>query len=156
MSAVAVVNDEGQLVGEMDSNSLKMIGNAENENKPPLFFAVPFSSPIKPSENDSSFYQDRLGTSIQEKLKRQKRCLFVLFSMPPTGIQFSMLASPIWQCYELSGASMRQWNTTEAHTSRSDDAAELPPCTCTLAATMADMVCANGLFVPTFYSWPKR
>ena len=63
-----------------------------------------------------------------------------------TGIQFSMLASPIWQCYELSGASMRQWNTTEAHTSRSDDAAELPPCTCTLAATMADMVCANGLF----------
>ena len=39
MSAVAVVNDEGQLVGEMDSNSLKMIGNAENENKPPLFLA---------------------------------------------------------------------------------------------------------------------
>ena len=31
VSAVAVVNDEGQLVGEMDSNSLKMIGNAENE-----------------------------------------------------------------------------------------------------------------------------
>ena len=39
VSAVAVVNDEGQLVGEMDSNSLKMIGNAENEYKPPLFLA---------------------------------------------------------------------------------------------------------------------
>lgn len=81
VSAVAVVNNDGQLVGEMDSNSVKMIG-----------------------------------------------------------IQFSMLASPIWQCYELSGSSMRQWNTTDAHTSRSDDAAELPACTCNLAATMADMV----------------
>ena len=80
-------------------------------------------------------------------------CLFCFLCT--TGIQFSMLASPIWQCYELSGASMRQWNTTEAHTSRSDDAAELPPCTCTLAATMADMVCANRLFPPTFYSYSK-
>ena len=44
------------------------------------------------------------------------------------------------RCYELSGQSMRQWNTTEAHTSRSDNVAELPPCTCSLSSTMADMV----------------
>ena len=84
VSAVAVVKTDGTLVGEMDSDSLKMIG-----------------------------------------------------------IQFSMLASPIWQCYEGfdgSGASMRQWNNTTDHESRSDVVAPLPDNTCTLTTTMEDMV----------------
>lgn len=46
----------------------------------------------------------------------------------------------VGRCYELSGQKMRQWNVTEAHTQRCDNAAELPACTCSLSTTMADMV----------------
>jgi signal-transduction protein with cAMP-binding, CBS, and nucleotidyltransferase domain len=47
----------------------------------------------------------------------------------------------VWgRCYELSGQKMQQWNVTEAHTQRCDNAAELPACTCSLSTTMADMV----------------
>ena len=81
VSAVAVVKSDGTIVGEMDSDSVKMIG-----------------------------------------------------------IQFSMLASPIWTCYELSGEAMQQWNNTTAHESRSDDVAPLPDNTCSLSTSMEDMV----------------
>lgn len=81
VTAVAVVNDAGVLVEQVDADSLKMIG-----------------------------------------------------------VQFGLLARPLYEIYELNGAEMRAWNTTPAHQQRSDKPAALPGGTCTLATTMEDMV----------------
>lgn len=80
VSAVAVVNDDGKLVGQVDADSLKLIG-----------------------------------------------------------VQFSMLAKPLWEVWEINGAPMARWNTSGLHQTRSDAPVQVRG-TCSLQSTMQEMV----------------
>jgi CBS-domain-containing membrane protein len=80
VSAVAIVDDEGKLVGQVDADSLKLIG-----------------------------------------------------------VQFSMLAKPLWEVWEINGVPMSRWNTTDLHQTRTDAPVEVRG-TCTLQSTMQEMV----------------
>ena len=42
-------------------------------------------------------------------------------SLKLIGIQFSMLAKPLWEVWEINGAPQSRWNTNELHIQRTEN-----------------------------------